>query len=67
MYDLVRYLAARDVHVTLITPPPVSTAAADPAIDARIDLRFVPYRTFPFAGRRGTTVLDRSTAYPLFG
>ena len=28
---------------------------------------FVPYRTFPFAGRRGTTVLDRSTAYPLFG
>ena len=27
----------------------------------------VPYRTFPLAGRRGTTVLDRSTAYPLFG
>jgi len=30
-------------------------------------LRTVPYRTFPFAGRRGTTVADRSTAYPLFG
>ena len=30
-------------------------------------MQFVPYRTFPFAGRRGTTVLDRSTAYPLFG
>jgi glycosyltransferase involved in cell wall biosynthesis len=27
----------------------------------------VPYRTFPFANRRGTTVLDRSTAYPWFG
>ncbi|HUK63206.1 MAG TPA: glycosyltransferase family 4 protein, partial [Dongiaceae bacterium] len=27
----------------------------------------MPYRTFPFAGRRGTTVIDRSTAYPLFG
>jgi glycosyltransferase involved in cell wall biosynthesis len=27
----------------------------------------VPYRTFPFAGRRGTTILDRSTAYPIFG
>ena len=23
--------------------------------------------TFPFANRRGTTILDRSTAYPLFG
>jgi glycogen synthase len=30
-------------------------------------MRSVPYRTFPFAGRRWTTVLDRSTAYPLFG
>ena len=27
----------------------------------------VPYVTFPGAGRRGTTVIDRSTAYPLFG
>jgi glycosyltransferase involved in cell wall biosynthesis len=27
----------------------------------------VPYRTFPFAGRKGTTVIDRSSAYPLFG
>ena len=30
-------------------------------------MEFVRYRTFPLAGRRGTTVLDRSTAYPLFG
>lgn len=27
----------------------------------------VPYVTFPGAGRRGTTIVDRSTAYPLFG
>ena len=33
----------------------------------RLDVRFVPYWTFPFAGRRGTTVIDRSSAYPLFG
>jgi glycosyltransferase involved in cell wall biosynthesis len=36
-------------------------------IDSRIVAIFVPYRTFPFAGRRGTTVIDRSTAYPIFG
>jgi glycosyltransferase involved in cell wall biosynthesis len=27
----------------------------------------VSYVSFPFANRRGTTVLDRSTAYPVFG
>jgi glycogen synthase len=27
----------------------------------------VPYVTFPGAGKRGTTVIDRSTAYPVFG
>jgi glycosyltransferase involved in cell wall biosynthesis len=32
-----------------------------------ITVRRVPYLTFPFANRRGTTILDRSTAYPLFG
>jgi glycosyltransferase involved in cell wall biosynthesis len=32
-----------------------------------VELKFVPYLTFPLAGRRGTTVIDRSTAYPLFG
>jgi glycosyltransferase involved in cell wall biosynthesis len=32
-----------------------------------VTIRHVPYVTFPFANRRGTTVLDRSTAYPLFG
>jgi glycogen synthase len=68
VYDLARALADRDVEVTLITRPPArgrewSASAVHPAVRAE----FVPYRTFPLAGRRGTTVLDRSTAYPLFG
>jgi glycogen(starch) synthase len=68
VYDLARALAQRDVEVTLITPPPMagqewSSLSIDPAVTAE----FVPYRTFPLAGRRGTTVLDRSTAYPIWG
>ncbi len=79
VYDLIRHLTTADVHVTLITQPP--KIALPPASDAARELdadaigvspdRFrgivVPYVTFPGAGRRGTTVLDRSTAYPLFG
>jgi glycogen synthase len=52
--------------VTVITRPAERNAVAA-SIGPGIDIRFVPYRTFPFAGRRGTTILDRSTAYPLFG
>ena len=66
VYDLVRYLARAGVGVTLITRTPPARPDAG-AIDSRIAMRFVSYRTFPLAGRRGTTVLDRSTAYPLFG
>lgn len=66
VYDLIRHLAARDLTVTLITRPPHAGIDAS-AIDSRIRAVYVPYVTFPFAGRRGTTVLDRSTAYPLFG
>ena len=66
VYDLARYLARHDVRVTLITRTPLETPAAD-AIAPGVQMRFVPYRSFPLAGRRGTTVLDRSTAYPLFG
>jgi glycosyltransferase involved in cell wall biosynthesis len=66
VYDLARALAARGVEVTLITKPPLNADTAE-ALGPSIRTRFVPYRTFPFAGRRGTTVLDRSTAYPLFG
>ena len=68
VYDLARALAERDIAVTLITRPPIEGQEWSPSsIDPRIRAAFVPYRTFPGAGRRGTTVLDRSTAYPLFG
>lgn len=71
VYDLVRHLLARGVTITLVTRP---ATTREPAPDVRATfehpaLRFMPvsYLTFPFAGRRGTTVLDRSTAYLLFG
>jgi len=87
VYDLVRHLIARDVHVTLITKPSVATAPqpnlGDPPTGAmsesdaaaaalgvpadRLRLVSVPYVTFPGAGKRGTTVADRVTAYPFFG
>jgi glycosyltransferase involved in cell wall biosynthesis len=66
VYDLVRHLAGAGLEVTLITRTPAGSPDAS-VIDRRIAMRFVPYRTFPLAGRRGTTILDRSTAYPLFG
>jgi glycogen(starch) synthase len=66
VYDLARHLARRDIRVTLITRTP-RTAVDASAVHPEVSLAFVPYRTFPFAGRRGTTVIDRSTAYPLFG
>src|SRR5688572_15363470 len=72
VYDLVRCLLARDVRITLITPPAVPDRPTDTSADAvflnrHLTIVPVPYRTFPFANRRGTTILDRSTAYPLFG
>lgn len=66
VYDLARHLARSGVRVTIITRTPPSPVSDD-AVHPEVQLAFVPYRTFPFAGRRGTTVLDRSTAYPLFG
>lgn len=65
VYDLVRHLSGAGVAITLITPPQTH---ANRTLDAAgLQMLTVPYRTFPFAGRRGTTILDRSTAYPLFG
>jgi glycosyltransferase involved in cell wall biosynthesis len=66
VYDLARHLSSRGVNVTVITRTPAVPVPPD-VIDPHVSLRFVPYRTFPGAGRRGTTVIDRSTAYPLFG
>jgi glycosyltransferase involved in cell wall biosynthesis len=65
VYDLVRALADRDLEVTLITREPLRGHPT--TIDPRVNFEFLPYRTFPLAGRRWTTVLDRSTAYPMFG
>ncbi len=72
VYDLVRCLLARDARITLLTPPAGTNRPQDAAADAvfrhpNFTMRPVPYVTFPFANRRGTTILDRSTAYPLFG
>jgi glycogen(starch) synthase len=70
VYDLVRHIADAGVRVTLITRETTAPGLEDSpsaALHPQVDVRVVPYRTFPLAGRRGTTVLDRSTAYPLFG
>lgn len=67
--DLVCHLAARDVQVVLIVPPPTVRLGGqtDPFASPRIQVRHVSYVTFPFANRRGTTVIDRSTAYLIYG
>jgi glycosyltransferase involved in cell wall biosynthesis len=81
VYDLLHHLARRGIAITLITKPAAGTASRDgtdgaagsdvsalfAAAAGRIALRAVPYVTFPGAGRRGTTVVDRATAYPVFG
>lgn len=73
LYDLVRHHLFDGMRVTLVTRPPVTPSGIDPgrwsavSRHPRFAVRYVPYRSLPLAGRRGTTILDRSTAYPLFG
>ena len=69
VHDLVRHLAASGVEVTLIVPPATvqRDAPTDPFASPLIRVRHVGYVTFPLANRRGTTVVDRSTAYLLYG
>ena len=67
VYDLVRALIERDVQVTLIAPPPSTPHVDSASVHPDLVAEFVPYRTFPLAVRRGTTVIDRSTAYPYWG
>lgn len=69
VHDLVRHLAQRGVRVTLIVPPArvQRDQPADPFASPLIHIRHVSYLTFPLANRPGTTVLDRSTAYLLYG
>jgi glycosyltransferase involved in cell wall biosynthesis len=73
LFDLVRHHLAEGWEVTVLTRPPAAWPAVDPsrwqvvAGQPRCRVRFIDYRTFPLAGRAGTTILDRSTAYPWFG
>ncbi len=70
VHDLVRHLAARGVDVTMIVPPAGHVQRptnADPFASQHVRIRHVRYLSFPFANRRGTTVLDRSTSYLLYG
>jgi len=69
VHDLVRHLALRGVAVTLVVPPGTvrRDSHADPFASPLIRIRHVRYLTFPLANRRGTTILDRSTAYLLYG
>jgi glycogen synthase len=69
LHDLLSHLVRAGVRVHVVTRPPSVMNPRDvPSLASdRIAWSFVPYRSFPLAGRRGTTVLDRSTAYALFG
>ncbi len=73
LYDLVRHHLDAGWRVTLVTRTPPAPQGVDPdrwrivGGHPRFSACFVPYRTFPLAGRRGTTIVDRSTAYPVFG
>ena len=54
VYDLVRSLLARDVHVTLIAPPVAASRPKDGRADAvfrhpNLTLVAIPYATFPLA------------------
>ncbi len=73
LFDLVRHHLAEGWHVTVITRTPRDRGGVDPerwrvlSAHPACDVHYVDYRTFPLAGRAGTTILDRSTAYPWFG
>jgi glycogen synthase len=73
LFDLARHHLAEGWQVTLITREPSALGGVNPARWSIVSdhpncqVEYVPYRTFPLAGRRGTTIVDRSTAYPLFG
>ena len=59
------HVAGHAHHAAAVDHAPAG--AADPFDSPNIQVRHVPYLTFPLANRRGTTILDRSTAYLLFG
>jgi len=67
VFDLVGALIERGIEVTLLSPPPSDPGFTAWSVHSGLTSEFIPYRTFPLAGRRGTTVLDRITAYPNWG
>lgn len=73
LFDLIRHHLAAGWRVTVVTRTPRRPEGVDPGRWQPVrehpgcTVRFVPYHTFPGAGRAGTTILDRSTAYPWFG
>ena len=74
LYDLVRHHLAEGWHVTVVTRTPREPAGVDPArwrVLSRIIRRVtsVSWTTARSRSRAaaGTTILDRSTAYPWFG
>jgi len=68
VHDLVAHLVRRGVRVTLVVPPPRTGGPQTVELpDEGCTLVTVPYATFPFANRRWTTILDRDTAYPVYG
>jgi glycosyltransferase involved in cell wall biosynthesis len=73
LFDLIRHHLAAGWQVTVITRTPQRPEGVEPGRwqtvreHPQCAVRFVPYRTFPGAGRAGTTIVDRSTAYPWFG
>lgn len=75
VFDLIRHHLAAGLQIRLITRPASHRLSDDRASESwsaitshpRFSWVTVPYRTFPLAGRKGTTILDRSTAYPRFG
>ena len=75
VFDLIRHHLSAGLDVRLITRPANAQPTDERALASwsaivshpNFSLTTVPYRTFPLAGRKGTTILDRSTAYPRFG
>jgi glycosyltransferase involved in cell wall biosynthesis len=70
VYDLTRYLADAGIQVTLITREPKGEPGSERAahaISPEAQADYGPLSDLPTSRTTRTTVIDRSTAYPLFG
>lgn len=69
VFDLVRHVAERGVHVDLYTETPEETeraTALSAALPDGVIAHLIPGRWLPLGRRPGTVVLDRITNYPLW-